>query len=453
MTSQRSGAFTLVLLVLACPVLAMARTGGTAGDVVSRPESVVQAPPGTLAPGQSAPLHWHEAVRIAVSRHPDIRAAEASLGQQSSLIEAARAGYRPRVQAEVTSGEQGEFGTGQVATVGLTQMLYDFGKTGTAVERERAGERRERAALLLAVDGIIEGTVEALIEIHRQEALRGLFEEQIQSLGKVVEITELRAEAGAATRSDPLQARSRLESVRAALLATEAQLRQWRTRLRTYVGARAGDEVALAPHGLLEVASTDADIERLPALLVAEAEREQADADLRNARAQRYPTVSLEANANRRLGQAGNRYEAMYGRDTYSTTFVSVRGSLYQGGEISARTRAGASAVEAAQARLESERLAALDELQSYRDRIDGLTRRLAVLERRVASILETRDLYWEQYLSLGTRNALDLLNAEQEIGHSREELENARHDLWAAQLGHLLASGRARQAFALEAP
>ena len=402
---------------------------------------------------EASELGWHEAVRIAVSRHPTVLAAQATVQQQSSLIDAARAGYRPRVQTEVTAGEQGEFGTGQVASVGLTQMLYDFGKTSSAVERERAGERREQAALLQAVDEVLEGTVQALIEIHRHEALRGLLQEQLESLGRVVEITELRAEAGAATRSDPLQARSRVEAVRARLLAIESQLRQWRTRLATYVGARAGAPVAGAPEGALHLASTDSDIERLPALMVALAQREAADAELRNARAQRYPTVALEANANRRLGQAGDRYEEMYGRNSYTTTFLSVRGSLYEGGEIAARGRAGASAVEAAEARVQAERLAALDDLHSYREQIAGLERRQGVLQQRVSSIVETRDLYWEQYLGLGTRNALDLLNAEQEIGQSREELENARHDLWLAQLGHLLSAGRARQAFDLEAP
>src|SRR5690606_25025867 len=117
-------------------------------------------------------LTWHEAVQIAVNRHPTVLAAQATVRQQSSLTDAARAGYRPRVQAEVTAGEQGEFGTGQVATVGVTQMLYDFGKTSSAVERENAGERRERAALLQAVDEVLEGTLQAMIEIHRHEALR-----------------------------------------------------------------------------------------------------------------------------------------------------------------------------------------------------------------------------------------------------------------------------------------
>lgn len=396
-------------------------------------------------------LDWEDTVRWAVSRYPAIAGARSAIARQASLVEAARAGYRPRVQAEVTSGQQGEFGTGQVASVGLSQLLYDFGKTGSAVDRERAAEQRERAALLLTIDETIEDTTLALIEIHRHQTLQQTFVTQIEALERVEEITRLRADAGAATRSDPLQARARIEAVQAKLSGARSQIGQWRSRLRAYVGDEAMQAVPAMPAGLLG-ADVDVDIEQLPALQVALARRQEAEALLRNARAQRYPTISLEASANHRLGTAGERHEALYGRRTYTDTVVAVRSDLYQGGAVASQARASASALEVAEEQLRTERLLAADELRSLQEQIGGLQDRIAVLERRVTSIVETRGLYWDQYLSLGTRNVLDLLNAEQEIGQSAEDLENARHDLWRARLGYLLASGGARAAFGLDA-
>lgn len=416
----------------------------------ARPPGAMTAP--VQAPGATG-LAWDDAVRLAVSHYPSVAAARSSLDQQSNLVDAARAGYRPQVQAEITSGEQGEYGTGQVATLGLSQMLYDFGKTGSAVERERAGVRRENAALLLAIDEVLGETVRALIEVHRYQTLRRTLGTQLEALDKVRDITELRAAAGAATRSDPVQARARVEAVQARLLAVESQSLQWRSRLQTYIGDQAMQAVAAAPDGMLEHASTDAQIDRLPAVLIAEAGREEAEAVLRHVRAQRYPTVSLEANANQRMGSAGDRYQEIYGKSSYGTAFVVVKGSLYQGGALSAQARAGASALQAAEQRLQTERLSALDALRRHREQIRGLQARVELLEQRVSSIVEARDLYWDQYLSLGTRNALDLLNAEQEIGQASEELDNARHDLWSAQLEHLLAAGQARAAFGLDEP
>lgn len=416
-------------------------------------------PPGWQSPETSSladdeQLDWRQTVQLAVARYPSIAGARSAIDQQASLVDAARSGYLPRVQAEVTSGQQGEFGTGQVATVGLSQMLYDFGKTRSAVARERAAGEREAAELLLAIDTVIEQTGQALIEIHRYEVLLDTFATQIEALGRVEEITRLRAEAGAATRSDPLQARARVEAVEAKRSAARAQIGQWRSRLQTYVGAEAAARsVSAGPGALLEYTQSDVDIdiEGLPALQVARAQRAEAEALLRNARAQRYPTISLEANANHRLGTAGERYEGVYGRRSYNNALISVRSDLYRGGAVGAQARASASALEVADEQLRTERLLALDALRTQQARIDGLEERIAVLERRVTSIVETRELYWDQYLSLGTRNVLDLLNAEQEIGQSTEDLHNARHDLWLAQLDYLLASGAARAVFGLE--
>lgn len=398
-------------------------------------------------------LDWRETVRMAVSRFPAIAGARASIEQQASLIDAARAGYLPRVQAEVTSGQQGEFGTGQVATVGLSQMLYDFGKTRSAVARERAAERREQAELLLAIDDVIEQTTHALIEIHRYQSLVDTYLAQIEALTRVEEITRLRAEAGAATRSDPLQARTRVEAVEARLSAARSQIRQWRSRLEIYVGADAARPLDSGPGTLFDRGQLDVDVDNLPVLQAMRAQRSEAEAALRQARARRYPTISLEANANHRLGDAGERHQELYGRRTYTNALVAVRSDLYQGGAVAAQARASASALEVADEQLRTERLLALDAMRTQRERIDGLEERVGLLEQRATSIVETRELYWDQYLELGTRNVLDLLNAEQEIGQSAEDLENARHDLWRARLDHLLATGSARAAFGVDAP
>lgn len=412
--------------------------------------------PGAEAPtGNANALDWREAVAIAVNRYPTITSAAGLLARQGDLVDVARAGYRPKVKAGVTSGEQGEYGTGEVATLGVAQMLYDFGKTRSAVDRERAGVRREQAAVLQTVDEVVAQTARALIEVHRYQVLQQSALARIEALRKVQDITELRAAAGAATRSDPVQARARVEAAQAHLSEMASQLQQWRSRLMTYLGPSAlPSQVQDAPEGLFDAGDSavgDDQLRRQPVVLVAEAERAMAEAEMRGARAARYPTISFEANANKRMGPAGNRYEQIYGKDTYSSAFVSVNSSLYQGGALTAQSRASANALLAADANVEAARLSALDQLRASRERVDGLEGRLGMLEGRVRSITETRELYWDQYLSLGTRNVLDLLNAEQEISQSIEDLANARHDLLSAQLEWLVASGQARAAFGLD--
>ena len=80
-----------------------------------------------------------------------------------------------------------------------------------------------------------------------------------------------------------------------------------------------------------------------------------------------------------------------------------------------------------------------------------GLSRRLTSLEARQASIQEARMLYGRQYLDLGTRPLLDLLNAEQEIYQSRFELAGTRSDLLRLDVDCLYNTGALRTAFGLE--
>lgn len=59
--------------------------------------------------------------------------------------------------------------------------------------------------------------------------------------------------------------------------------------------------------------------------------------------------------------------------------------------------------------------------------------------------------LYGRQYLDLGTRPLLDLLNAEQEIYQSRFDLAGTRSDLLRLDVDCLYNTGGLRSAFGLE--
>ena len=50
-------------------------------------------------------------------------------------------------------------------------------------------------------------------------------------------------------------------------------------------------------------------------------------------------------------------------------------------------------------------------------------------------NISGTKDLYRKQYLDLGTRSLVDLLNAEQEYHQARVEVLNSELDLKASQI------------------
>lgn len=408
-----------------------------------------------VAPASTQPLELNEAVRQAVARHPSISDAISTLAQQAGGVEVARAGYYPQVRVGVGGGTnnapaaQGG-STGTVATASVSQMLYDFGKVDGAVAQSEALVRRQQAGILKQIDAVAQQTADAVVTAHRYQALLAIAQQQVQAVEKVLETARLRANAGISTRADPIQAESRVDSARANLLQVKSQLAQWRERLGTLLGPGVPPQIAPLPDGLASTLRVDSppDTSLLPDVLAAEAERRAASAQLEIARANRYPTLSVDASVNKAMG--GINPATLERNGTYHTVMLNLTSVIYQGGALDAQVRAATAAEEAARMRIETARLNAGDQARNFREQVIGAQARLGVLADRRRSIVEARDLYREQY-TLGTRSILDLLNAEQEIYQAAAEQEAVLHDLWASRVGYIGATGQARAFYGLD--
>jgi adhesin transport system outer membrane protein len=407
------------------------------------------------APASTQPLALNEAVRQAVARHPSISDAIATLAQQAGGVDVARAGYYPQVRVGVgggTSSAPASQGgrTGTVASASVSQMLYDFGKVDGAVAQSEALVRRQQAGILKQIDAVAQQAAEAVVMAHRYQSLYAIAQDQVQAVEAVLETARLRANAGISTRADPIQAESRVDSARANLLQVKSQLAQWRERLGTLLGRSVPPLMAQLPDGLAHTLRVDAlpDSSLLPEVLVAEAERRAASAQLDIARAQRYPTLSIDASVNKAVG--GVNPATLERNGTYHTVMFNLSSVIYQGGALDAQVRAATAAEDAARLRIETARLNAGDQARNFREQVIGAQARLGVLADRRRSIVEARNLYREQY-TLGTRSILDLLNAEQEIYQAAAEQEAVLHDLWASRVGYIGATGQARAFYGLD--
>ena len=90
-----------------------------------------------------------------------------------------------------------------------------------------------------------------------------------------------------------------------------------------------------------------------------------------------------------------------------------------------------------------------VDQVRSIREQIEHKQRQIGVLISRKETSVRTKELYQEQY-KLGTRSAVDLLNAEQAIHSAAQEIENARFDIYAAIAKYIAVTGRTRDIYDL---
>jgi adhesin transport system outer membrane protein len=403
---------------------------------------------------QGGGLTLRSAVQRAVNWHPAVDEAVGQLNQSAAEIAVARAGYRPKISGGINSGYRSYDGEGWRPRLELSasQMLYDFGKVSSEVDAQVAGQAISRAELLSAVDGLIRDTAYAVVEVQRNQALRKVAADQVKGVRTIADLVAQRSAKGASTKSDEIQAEARVEAAQSTLLQIDAELGRWRNVLAAFTGSGPQMVSPAVPDWLTGACSAAAAVDwsRVPALMQAQARRDEAVAMLGRSRAEGLPTLSLEAGAAYDLnGSSSSRL----GRDTDDLGFnigFSVGSALYQGGAAGARTAAASHALGAADAARRNARFEVTRSLGEAKGQIASLRQLQGSLSTRSGMMGQTRDLYRQQYLELGTRSLLDLLNAEQEMHSTRFDAVNATHDIRRLNIDCMSNAGQARKSFNL---
>jgi len=399
------------------------------------------------APSAGQPVITMEtAVREAVAWHPAVTEAVGRLNERDAEITVARAGYYPQIRAGLGSSYDNAVSSRWRPRTELSanQMIYDFGKVSSAVEAARAGTRIGRAQLLLAIDGLVRDTGFAVIEVQRGAALLDVARDQLASVQSISELVRHRFERGATTRSDALQAEARVEAAQATIAEITAAQRLWASNLAHLLGRSAGNVSPGSPDWLARACRAgEPDWDAVPAMMEAEAEREEALAQLKRSRAEGMPTVSLGG------GYGADIQSPFSGRDAYNFG-INLSSGIFQGGAVRARARAASHALGAAEAAMSSTRLEVSRRLAEGQEQVGSLNDLIATLASRREKMAETGKLYRLQYLDMGTRTLVDLLNAEQELHQIRFDAVNATHDLRRLEVDCLYSAGALRDSFGL---
>lgn len=431
-----------------------ASTGGAEGMRADAELPAIQVSAAALPmPAQGMTLA--EAVRTAVAWYPSVKEAQGQLREAGEGKAIAEAGYYPQIGAGISSEVSNQAISGydgkrvHQAGVSVSQALYDFGKTDGEVRQAEAAIATARAQVLLSVDEVARDTALAWLQLHHQQRMGEIARAQVEGVQKLAQLAHERQVKGASTRSDAVQAHARLEAAQAQELGQRAQVQRWQFNLMNLTGAAvprriAGDVPAL----LVQACQGGVGQGVPPAVQRAQAQRAEAEAQLKLADAQQYPSLSLEGAVRRGIDGASRRP----GESAVSSTVtLNFSAPLYQGGRNQARQRAAAHAVQAADAAVANAELEARKSLLEARTQYEGHAQRQAVLAGRIDSMRETRDLYQQQYLQLGTRSLLDLLNAEQEYHSARGAQQENEFEMQQQALACLYQRGGLREFFALD--
>ena len=392
----------------------------------------------------------NETILHALQRSPEISQNIATLAAQGANIDVAKAQYYPQVSgglstADLTSGERGR----QMLSLSATQMLYDFGKINSSVDIQEAKLSVAQANVLVSIDNVAYETANTIVNIQRYQEIIKIAQQQISGISRIAEITNLRAQAGISSQADPVQARSNVQAAETNLIVQETQLKKFQQRLRTLLGSEVKGLKWAIPEHLVKESDlyTDPEFNKVPNMMSAQAEVDVAKFQKQQSKLSRYPTINVKGS----LSQAVNGRNPNNNEDDgfYNSIMLEANSNLYQGGATASQTRAASYAEEAAKAKVNRVYLDVLDEIRSLREEIENKQRQIVSLIARKETTVRTRELYQEQY-KLGTRSAVDLLNAEQAIHSAAQEIENARFDIYDAIVRYIFVTGRSRYLYDL---
>ncbi|KAB0592751.1 TolC family outer membrane protein [Edwardsiella anguillarum] len=394
-----------------------------------------------------------KAVWRAVQWHPSIAEVASKIYESSERVNIERAKYYPRVSLgmnnELLNSSSG-FNYDPAIDLSLTQVLYDFGKIDSSLRAAKAKVAQTQAELLLRVDTVAYDTAKSVVQIQGYQKLIDIARDQVIALESIMMLAQQRYREGASSFSDVVQTQTRIEGARSTLLQYQANLERWQATLANFLGwghvNSVADELPWALSNYCQIASLDYKI--VPAALLSTAQLRYAQANLDTAMAQMTPTIALVPNVTHYIKDSG-----MVSRGYDRTQFalrVKVDMPLYQGGGLSANRNAAQYMIQSARAALKNTELNISRQLNESKNEEITLSRTLITLSKQKKLAEETFRLYKKQYLQLGGRTLLDLLNAEQEIyqvSFSEIEINNQLNIL---QLDCLYSTGNIRSAFKL---
>lgn len=399
---------------------------------------------------QSNELNFESAIRSALAWYPSVDQAVANIDRSKTEIVQARTGYLPRVSAGVnTNLLSSTERLRPAATVKATQMVYDFGKTAGNIATKAARTRVSRTELLVAVDSLILDTGSAVNELQRYASLKVVAQAQLESVKAITDQVKERTAKGASTMSDEVQAEARYAAAESTLIDVTGNYEIWKARLSALTGIGKLPKIKdVTPEWVMNACSVvEPDWSQVSAVARAEAQKVEAEESLKLAKVRRYPTINLEGQVSQDLLRRGTSGQ----NDLQYKVGLNFDGDLFDGGFQAAGNKIADAELKSADAASRFRRIEASNAMTQARMSAKNLQVSIKNKSSRKGLMEQTRDLYQQQYLELGTRTLLDLLNSVQELHGVEFDIVNARHDIRKHGLECAINSGKIRNYLSLQ--
>ncbi|MGO2879609.1 MAG: TolC family outer membrane protein [Halomonas sp.] len=321
-------------------------------------------------------------------------------------------------------------------TLEATQMLFDEVARQQFNQADR--EIDQQFYLLAATEQqLLFDVVNAYFDILRAHDVLTTRQAQERAIERQLEQASEQFEVGLIAITDVEEARSSYDQSRANRLAAESNLQVAFEVLEQLTGQRYPNINALGDAMPVVKPSSNRDywveqaIELNPQVLAQQAGIEISRVGVDIARAGRLPTFQAFAN----YQHADNDRDAVSGYDASGQVGISANLPIYTGGSTSASIRQGTYQLESTQYEFESQRRTTIQQVRSLYTQVSNNVETVEARQQTIVSArsaLEATQVGYE----VGTRNIVDVLNAEQNYYDAIADYAESRYDYVVNFLG-----------------
>ena len=408
-----------------------------------------------LMAGAASADTLREALVSSYHTNPTLNAQREALKATDAGVAIARSAGRPQISGTVglnrdltRSGvldNASSRGPNISTTVDLSVPLFNGGSVRNSINAAKARVDAGRGTLRAVEGDVFTQAVAAYMDVIRDRAIVELNQNNVRVLTTNLEATRDRFEIGDVTRTDVAQSEARLQLGRAQLAISQGRLEGSEANYRSVIGHPPGPLAPPPPLPPLPATANQAVQIALadnPDIVAVTRTAAAAGYDVRVAQAGRLPTLSGVLSGTY-VEALGDRTPGFTDRGTTTSAGLQARVPLYQGGLPSARVRqTRALEGQALEQVVGTERTVIAQTRSAFAD-YEATQRSIQANTIAVqANELALEGTRAEQ--SVGTRNVLDVLNAEQELLQSQVALVTAKRDAYVAGFQLLNAMGQA---------
>ncbi len=411
-------------------------------------------------PAHAAGLTLQDAIARALTRHPTVLSARESLNAGKSRVDQASSPYLPQVRANTGYSENhasgGAFGDtvtkSYATTLSVNQMLYDFGKTGNALDAANWGVLSAETDVEQVRQEVVLNVKQSFFALLQAMKLLTVAEQTLAQTGSHVKQAEAFFRAGSRPRFDVTRAEVDENNARLGLINARNSVRLRTIALYNAMGVEPAGELevedTLAQPAVLpplDQAATEA-LKNRPEMLKAGADIRSAEARVKTEQSNYLPTLSANgayswANGTTEMGELnGILLKGDIGNSWSAGVMLSL--PIYEGGLTKGRVGEARANQRALEARRDALRQSILLEVnQAYAD-LESASARISVMDSSLKKARESLDLAEGRYAA-GVGPSIEVTDAQVAAAKAETDHVQALYDYQLAAARLLKAMGR----------